>query len=326
MDLKANDVSELYARLLSEFSKVIVGKADVLKLMTVGLLADGHILLEGVPGVAKTLMAKAFSQSLNLNFKRIQFTPDMLPSDVMGTFIFNQKTQEFSFRRGPIFANVVLADEINRATPKTQSALLEAMQERQVTVEGYTEKLDEPFMVLATQNPVELEGTYTLPESQLDRFMFRLMVDYPTHDEGVRILEYTVKGVDLPDVHSIASRDEIVEAKEYVKKSVHVERDVMEYVVGIVEASRKEESKIALGGSPKASAHLLNASKALAAIEGRDYVVPDDVKLLSFSILNHRIMLKPQYVSEMGSLDSPFQSKTLAELIAHLVATIEPPR
>lgn len=326
MDLKANDVSELYTRLLSEFSKVVVGKADILKLMTVGLLADGHILLEGVPGVAKTLMAKAFSQSLNLNFKRIQFTPDMLPSDVMGTFIFNQKTQEFSFRRGPIFANVILADEINRATPKTQSALLEAMQERQVTVEGYTEKLEEPFMVLATQNPVELEGTYTLPESQLDRFMFRLMVDYPTHDEGVRILEYTVKGVDLPDVDSIASRDEIVEAREFVKKSVHVERDVMEYVVGIVEASRKEESKIALGGSPKASAHLLNASKALAAIEGRDYVVPDDVKLLSFSILNHRIMLKPQYVSEMGSLDSPFQSKTLAELIAHLVATIEPPR
>jgi MoxR-like ATPase len=152
------------------------------------------------------------------------------------------------------------------------------------------------------------------------------MVDYPTHDEGVRILEYTVKGVDLPDVDSIASRDEIGEAREFVKKSVHVERDVMEYVVGIVEASRKEESKIALGGSPKASAHLLNASKALAAIEGRDYVVPDDVKLLSFSILNHRIMLKPQYVSEMGSFDSPFQSKTLAELIAHLVATIEPPR
>ncbi len=324
--MQANYVKDLYARLLNEFSKVIVGKADVLKLMTVGLLADGHILLEGVPGVAKTLMAKAFSQSLNLDFKRIQFTPDMLPSDVMGTFIFNQKTQEFSFRRGPIFANVVLTDEINRATPKTQSAMLEAMQERQVTVEGHTEKLQEPFMVLATQNPVELEGTYALPESQLDRFMFRIMIDYPSHEEGLRILEYTVKGIDIPDINSIAEAKEIIEAKDFVRKMVHVEPEVMEYIVGIVEASRKDESKIALGGSPKASAHLLNGSRALAAIEGRDYVIPDDVKSLSFSILNHRIMLKPQYVSEMGSLDSPFQSKALANLIAQLVATVEAPR
>jgi MoxR-like ATPase len=324
--LDAKDVGELYNRLLNEFSKVVVGKADTLRLMTVGLLADGHILLEGVPGVAKTLMAKAFSQSLTLNFKRIQFTPDMLPSDVMGSFVFNQKTQEFTFRRGPIFANVILADEINRATPKTQSALLEAMQERQVTVEGFTEKLEEPFMVIATQNPVELEGTYTLPESQLDRFMFRLMVDYPSHDEGLRILEYTMKGVDVPDVSAIASRKEILEAKEFVQKSVHVERDVMEYIVGIVEATRKAESKIALGGSPKASAHLLNASRALAALEGRDYVIPDDVKALSFSVLNHRIMLRPQYVSEMGSLDSPFQFKALTDLIHELIATVESPR
>ncbi len=321
-----SDVRDLYQRLQVEFSRVIVGKSDILKLMTVALLSEGHILLEGVPGVAKTLMAKAFSQSLSFSFKRIQFTPDMLPSDVMGTFVFNAKTQEFTFRRGPIFANMILADEINRATPKTQSSLLEAMQERQVTVEGYTEKLEEPFMVLATQNPVELEGTYGLPESQLDRFMFRLMVDYPNHEEGVRILEYVLKGMDIPDVAKIASRGEVLDAKEFIRRSVHVEPDLLEYVVRIVEATRQEDAKVSLGGSPKASVHLLNASRALAALEGRDYVVPDDVKQLAFPILNHRIMLKPQYVSEVGALDSPFQYKVLNQLISDLVSKIEVPR
>ena len=240
--------------------------------------------------------------------------------------MFNVKSQEFDFRRGPIFANVILADEINRATPKTQSSLLEAMQERQVTVEGHTTILEDPFVVLATQNPVELEGTYTLPESQLDRFMFRLMVDYPTPEEGVRILEYALKRTDVPDVAKIASREEILEAKEFIRIAVHVEPDVLEYIVRIIEATRKEKSKIALGGSPKASVHLLSASRALAVLEGRDYVIPDDVKELAFSVLNHRVMLKAQYVAEVGALDNPFQYDLLNELISSIVSTIEAPR
>jgi len=321
-----SDVRNLYSRLLDEFSKVIVGNLEILKLMTVALLSDGHILLEGVPGVAKTLMARVFSQSLSLSFKRIQFTPDMLPSDVMGTFVFNAKTQEFTFRRGPVFANVVLGDEINRATPKTQSSLLEAMQERQVTVEGYTERLQERFILLATQNPVELEGTYALPESQLDRFMFRLMVDYPNHKEGVQILEYNLKGMDIPDVDRIASREEILDAKEFVRKSVHTEPDVLEYIVRIIEATRSEHAKIALGGSPKASVHLLNASRALAILEGRDYVIPDDVKQLAFPVLNHRVVLRPQYMSGTSALDSPFQYMPLNRLISDLVSRVEAPR
>jgi len=320
------EARNLYSKLLVEFSKIIVGKSDILKLMTVALLSDGHILLEGVPGVAKTLMAKVFSQSLSLSFKRIQFTPDMLPSDVVGTFVFNVKTQEFNFRRGPVFANVILADEINRATPKTQSSLLEAMQERQVTVEGYTEKLDQPFLVIATQNPVELEGTYTLPESQLDRFMFRLIVDYPDHDEGVQILGHAMKDPEIPDVPKIASQHEILEVRDYIRKSVHVEPDVIEYIVKIVEATRLEETKIALGGSPKASVHLLNAARAFAVIEGRDYVLPDDVKQLAFPVLNHRVVLKPQYLSESSTLDNPFQYRALAQLISTLISKIEPPR
>lgn len=322
----AAEARNVYYKLLTEFSKVIVGKSEILKLMTVALLSEGHILLEGVPGVAKTLMAKVFSQSLSLAFKRIQFTPDMLPSDIMGTFVFNVKTQEFIFRRGPVFANVILADEINRATPKTQSSLLEAMQERQVTVEGYTETLEQPFMVIATQNPVELEGTYTLPESQLDRFMFRLIVDYPNHEEGVRILQQTMKETDLLEVPKIASLQEILEVREFIRKSVHIDPDIMEYIVNIIEETRREEGKITLGGSPKASVHLLNACRALAVLEGRNYVVPDDVKQLAFPILNHRVMLKPQYISESSSLDNPYQYKTLNRLIGDLVSKIEPPR
>lgn len=321
-----SNIQDLYSRVLAEFSKVIVGKPEVLKFMMIALLSNGHILLEGVPGVAKTLMAKAFSQSLSLNFKRIQFTPDMLPADVMGTYIFNAKTQEFTFRRGPVFANVVLADEINRATPKTQSSLLEAMQERQVTVEGYTEKLQEPFMVLATQNPVELEGTYILPESQLDRFMFRLIVDYPDHEEGVRILERALEGTDLPDIRAVGAREEIIAAREFVSKTIHVERDVLDYVVRIVEATRGRDSEVALGGSPKAAVQLLSAARALAALEGRSYVIPDDITQLVFPALNHRIILKPRYLTDLNPLEDPYQYKALNQLISNILATVTIPR
>lgn len=324
--MSVSNIQDLYSRMFAEFSKVIVGKPEVLKFMMIALLSNGHILLEGIPGVAKTLMAKAFSQSLSLNFKRIQFTPDMLPADVMGTYVFNAKTQEFTFRRGPIFANVVLADEINRATPKTQSSLLEAMQERQVTVEGYTEKLQEPFIVLATQNPVELEGTYVLPESQLDRFMFRLIVGYPDHEEGVRILERALEGTDLPDIRAVGSREEIIAAREFVSKTIHVERDVLDYVVRIVEATRGRDSEVALGGSPKATVQLLSAARALAALEGRSYVIPDDITQLVFPVLNHRIILKPRYLTDLNPLEDPYQYKALNQLVSNILATVEIPR
>ena len=324
--MDVTELQQLYTKLLTEFSKVIIGKEEVLKFMMIALLSSGHILLEGVPGVAKTLMAKAFARSLSLDFKRIQFTPDMLPGDVVGTFIFNAKSQDFTLRRGPIFANVVLADEINRANPKTQSALLEAMQERQVTIEGYTDKLQEPFIVLATQNPVELEGTYVLPESQLDRFMFRIIVEYPSHEEGVRILEHTLKGVDLPDISVVGSREVIMQAREFVSKSIHVDEDILSFVVKIIEATRQRSSDIALGGSPKAAVHLLSAARALAALEGRTYVIPDDVTRLVFPVLNHRIMLKTKYLTEVNSLDDRFQYKTLNQLISGIVSGIEIPR
>ena len=320
------DIQNLYAKLLAEFSKVIVGKPEILKFMMIALLSNGHILLEGVPGVAKTLMAKAFSKSLNLDFKRIQFTPDMLPGDVVGTFIFNAKSQDFTLRRGPIFANVILADEINRASPKTQSSLLEAMQERQVTIEGYTEKLQEPFIVLATQNPVELEGTYVLPESQLDRFMFRIIVDYPNHDEGVRILERALKGTDLPDVNIVSSREEILTAREFVTKTIHVDRDILDYMVKIVESTRDKNSEIALGGSPKAAVHLLGAARASAALEGRNYVIPDDITNLVFPVLNHRIMLKTKFLTDANSLEDRFQYKALNQVLSGILADIPIPR
>lgn len=320
------DVQNLYARILAEFSKVIVGKPDILKFMMIALLSNGHILLEGVPGVAKTLMAKAFSKSLNLDFKRIQFTPDMLPGDVVGTFIFNAKSQDFTLRRGPIFANVILADEINRASPKTQSSLLEAMQERQVTIEGYTERLQEPFMVLATQNPVELEGTYVLPESQLDRFMFRIIVDYPSHDEGVRILERALKGTDLPDVNIVSSRDEILTAREFVTKTIHVDRDILDYMVKIVESTRDKNSEIALGGSPKAAVHLLSAARAAAALEGRNYVIPDDITQLVFPVLNHRIMLKTKFLTDINSSEDRYQYKALNQVLSGILSEIQVPR
>lgn len=321
-----SQIQSLYTKLYAEFSKIVVGKTEILKFMMIALLSNGHILLEGVPGVAKTLMAKAFSKSLNLDFKRIQFTPDMLPGDVVGTYIFNTKSQDFILRRGPIFSNVLLADEINRASPKTQSSLLEAMQERQVTIEGYTEKLQEPFIVLATQNPVELEGTYVLPESQLDRFMFRVIVDYPDHEDGVSILERALKGLDLPDINVVGSREEILAAREIVTKTIHVDRDILDYMVKIVEATRGKNVGIALGGSPKSAVHLLNASRALAAIEGRDYVIPDDVTQLVFPTLNHRIMLKSKYLTEVDSIEDGFQYKALNHVLSGILAEIQVPR
>ena len=263
-----------------------------MKLMLTTILADGHILLEDLPGLAKTLMAKSFASAMGVQFTRVQFTPDLLPSDILGVSVFNQKTLEFEFRRGPVFTNFLLADEINRAPPKTQSALLEAMQERQVTVEGNTYILPKPFIVIATQNPIEQEGTYPLPEAQLDRFLVRLRVGYPTKGEEVEILRRRMarKKEDV-DIQTILSAEEVVEMQRAIE-DVYVSDAILEYITDIVTATREDKREIEIGASPRGSLALLKLSRAYAALEGRDYVIPDDVKTVAVPALSHRLILK----------------------------------
>jgi len=291
LEISIRDVRGIVQKVLSEVGKVIVGKLDILQNIFIALLADGHVLLEGVPGVAKTAMAKAFSDALGCEFKRIQFTPDLLPADIVGTNVYDQKSGRFYLRKGPIFANIVLADEINRAPPKTQSALLECMQERQVTIEGETYYLPKPFMVLATQNPIELEGTYPLPEAQVDRFFFKLLVDYPNPEEELEILKRKNEPEEVT-VEKITSPQIVVAMQEAVKK-VYVDESLFEYIKNIVLKTRNHP-QILLGASTRASIVLLCAAKARAAILGRDFVIPDDIKSLVFPVLNHRIILKPE--------------------------------
>lgn len=317
-------VTDLFDGIHKELSKVVVGRKEVIKFLFVALLSEGHVLLEGVPGIAKTLTAKVFAKSLGLDFRRIQFTPDMLPADVMGTYVFDQKKQDFTFRAGPVFSNLILADEINRAPPKTQSSLLEAMQETQVTVEGNTRKLARPFLVIATQNPIEQEGTYLLPEAQLDRFMFRLIVDYPSREEGIGILESITSGSKPDDISKVAGAKEIQSAKDSVA-SVHVSKEVIEYIVSLIEATRNDSRRIVLGGSPRASVHLLTASKSIALLNGRDYVIPDDIKEVAFEILNHRLILKPEYLIETRTKDSLYHYPELRKTVGEIVSTVQPP-
>ncbi len=320
------EAKNLYFKLENEISKIIVGKTETIKLLSVGLLADGHVLLEGVPGVAKTLIAKAFAKALGLDFKRIQLTPDMLPADITGTFIFNAKDQQFIFREGPIFGNVVLADEINRAIPKTQSALLEAMQEKQVTVEGVTRLLPAPFIVIATQNPVEMQGTYPLPEAQLDRFMLRLIVEVPEKSDEIEIVNRATAATDLSTVQAVVSAKEVTSARDQIRESVTISHEVMDYVVSLVGATRLDEEKVLLGGSPRASVHLLAASRALAAINGKSYVTPDDVKSLTFHALNHRILLSPEYVLRSARSLRPYNYDAVNNVITTAISATEPPR
>jgi len=290
-ELSIRDVRSIAQKVLSEVNKVIVGKLDILQNIFIALLAGGHVLLEGVPGVAKTVMAKTFSDTLGCEFKRIQFTPDLLPADIIGTNVYDQKSGKFYLRKGPIFANIVLADEINRAPPKTQSALLECMQEKQVTIEGETYFLPRPFMVLATQNPIELEGTYPLPEAQVDRFFFKLIVDYPNPEEELEILKRKNMSEEAI-VEKVASPQIVIAMQDAVKK-VYVDESMFEYIKNIVLRTRNHP-QILLGASTRASIVLLYASKARAAILGRDFVIPDDIKSLAFPVLNHRIILKPE--------------------------------
>jgi MoxR-like ATPase len=285
------DIQEIAGRIIDNVEHVIVGKRQPVQLTVLGLLCQGHILIEDVPGVGKTVLAKSLSKSVGCKFQRIQFTPDMLPSDVTGVSVFNQKTREFEFRPGPIHAQIVLVDEINRATPKTQSALLEAMEERQVTVDGRTYPLETPFMVLATQNPIEYEGTFPLPEAQLDRFMLRIRLGYPSRDEEIEVLDRQQYDHPVNTLTQVEGVEELKTAQEAVK-GIYVDQLVKEYIINIVRQTR-EHPDVYLGSSTRGGLSIYRLSQARAALLGRDYVLPDDVKALAGPALGHRIIVGP---------------------------------
>ena len=276
-------------KIRNNISEVIVGKGEVINLLLTALLADGHVLIDDVPGTGKTKLANTLARSLDCSFKRIQFTPDLQPADITGIYYFNQKKDEFIFRDGPILTNIVLADEINRAVPRTQASLLEAMQERQITVEGDLFELEEPFMVIATQNPVELEGTFPLPEAQLDRFLMKISMGYPTEEEEVFILQRFKKEDPIETLDSVIDKEEILELRRQVKE-VTLAEELQDYIVGLSKATRKDE-KIKLGLSPRGSLAIMKASMAFSYIKGRDYVLPDDIKFLFPYISGHRLIL-----------------------------------
>ena len=291
--MKLEEVSRISNAIVGEVAKVIVGKDHVLRKIMLGLLADGHLLIEDYPGLAKTLMAKTFAASLRCKFSRVQFTPDLLPADITGTYIYNQKTAEFTLRRGPIFSNILLADEINRSPPKTQAALLEAMQERQVTLDGSTLPLDKPFIVVATENPIEFEGVYSLPEAQLDRFIMKIRIGYPSSMEEKEILKRRMaRRSDDASVDSIADPNLLLDMQASLE-DVHVDEDMLGYIVEVVNATRTQ-AQIDVGSSPRGSLALLKLARAAAAFEARDYVIPDDAKDLAVSALGHRIILKAE--------------------------------
>lgn len=286
------DVQQFGERVISNVEKVIVGKRSEIELALTALMCQGHVLIEDVPGVGKTMLAKSIARSIGCVFKRIQFTPDLLPSDVTGVSIYNQKTDEFEFRPGPILAQIVLADEINRATPKTQSALLECMEERQLSVDGFTRAMPVPFLVLATQNPIEYEGTFPLPEAQLDRFLVRLRLGYPSTEDELRILDRQQVSHPVDELQQVADAAELVAIQEKIRREVFVDRLVREYVVSIVDATRHHPDTY-LGASPRGTLALFRTAQARAALDGRDFVIPDDVKALADATLAHRIIVNP---------------------------------
>ncbi len=306
------------AQIRQTLGNIIVGQKDTIDFLIAGLLADGHLLLEGVPGVAKTLSAKLVAKSIHATFSRIQFTPDLMPSDVIGTSVFDPRSATFEYRKGPIFGHIVLVDEINRAPAKTQSALFEVMEERQITVDGHTYLMDEPFMVLATQNPIEQEGTYRLPEAQLDRFLFKIEVKYPTLEEETAILmnQHQRKLDDeLKAVKAILTIDQIKACRGIIK-GLHVEPKLVEYVAKITHETRNNKS-LYLGASPRASLAMINGAKAFAAMQGRDFVTPEDIIKVAPPVLSHRIMLTP---------DKEMEGLTAGDIVAQIIQKIEVPR
>lgn len=315
------DLSELnnaVTQIRSSLAKIIVGQTETIDFLIAGLLAGGHILIEGVPGVAKTLTAKLVAKSIAASFSRIQFTPDLMPSDVIGTSIFDPRSSSFEYRKGPIFGHIILIDEINRAPAKTQSALFEVMEERQITVDGHTYLMEEPFMVLATQNPIEQEGTYRLPEAQLDRFLFKIEVAYPTLEEETQILvnqHQQNMGAAIEDVKPILSIEQVIACRNVIK-ALHVEPKLLAYAARITHETRNSKS-LYLGASPRASLAMINGAKAMAAINGRDFVTPDDIIRVAAPVLAHRIMLTP---------DKEMEGLTSKDIVAQIIQTIEVPR
>ncbi|MCM4168841.1 ATPase RavA [Arenibacter antarcticus] len=315
------DLSELQtsvAQIKSELGKVIIGQQEMIQLLIISILANGHSLIEGVPGVAKTVTAKLLAKTMNVGFSRIQFTPDLMPSDILGTSIFNVKTAEFEFKKGPIFSNIILIDEINRAPAKTQAALFEAMAERQITMDGTEYKMQAPFLVFATQNPIEQEGTYRLPEAQLDRFLFKIKVNYPSLEEEIQILEnkHQQKNKAVEDlIKPILTAKQIAAHQDTIKEII-IEQNLMKYIAGIVNSTRVN-ANLYLGASPRASIAIMDASKAMAAINGRDFVTPDDIKKVAVAILGHRIILTPE--REMEGL-------TPEKVVTQIIETMEVPR
>ena len=302
----------------NEISKYIVGQQQLIDLLLIALLADGHVLIEGVPGVAKTLTSKLLAKTIDADFKRIQFTADLMPSDIIGTSIFNAKTADFEFKKGPLFANIVLTDEINRSPAKTQAALFEAMEERQITVDGKTYPLDAPFMVLATQNPIEQEGTYRLPEAQLDRFLFKIYVGYPSlEDEGIMLTNFHNNShiIDLNKINKVLNKASINDLKKLTTKIV-IEENLIKYISQIVQATRKN-SGLFLGASPRASIAILNSAKANACLQNRDFVTPDDIKFVAFPVLRHRVILTPEKEMEGVGVDT---------IIQQIIDKVEVPR
>jgi MoxR-like ATPase len=307
-------IAEVARRLRENIQQVIVGKEDVINLTLAVVLCEGHMLLEDVPGIGKTTLARALAASLGCTFRRIQFTPDLLPSDVTGLNWFNQKLQEFTFKPGPIMSQVVLADEINRATPRTQSALLEAMQEKQVTIDGFTHILPKPFLVMATQNPVELEGTFPLPEAQIDRFLMRIAIGYPEEGEENLLLERFRYSDPLPELQPVSTPEEIIELQAE-RRQIRVAEAVREYIVRVARATRNH-SEIELGASPRATLSMYQASQAWAGIQGRDFTLPDDVKKVAPLVLTHRLIISPQ---------AQLRGRKMEELVADIVEAVPVP-
>jgi MoxR-like ATPase len=316
--LDLSELQETVFKIKQQLQKVIVGQKEMMDLLIVSILANGHVLIEGVPGVAKTITAKLLSKTINVGFSRIQFTPDLMPSDILGTSIFNVKNSEFEFKKGPIFSNMILIDEINRAPAKTQAALFEVMEEQQVTMDGVTYKMEEPFIVLATQNPIEQEGTYRLPEAQLDRFLFKVIIEYPNAEEELEII---IREQALENATKVGKIETIIEGakiQEYrgLVNQIKIEQNLLKYIANIV-VNTRSNSFLYLGASPRASIAILGASKAFAAIEGRDFVTPEDIKRATIPVLQHRVIVTPE--REMEGVSSK-------QIIAQIIEAVEIPR